>query len=184
MWSSSDCVSAGLTPAIGSSSMTSCGSLMRARAISSSLRWPPERLAAKSSALASSLNLVSRLDRPLLDLVVLLAPEAGDEARPEVLAALALRAELHVLEHREQAERLGQLEGAHLAHAGDLERRDAGERRAVEGPRAGVGLVEAGEQVEQRGLAGAVRADERRDGAARDLEVLDVDGREAAEACG
>ena len=46
MWSSSDCVRAGLTPAIGSSSMTSVGSLMSARAISSSLRWPPERLAA------------------------------------------------------------------------------------------------------------------------------------------
>ena len=94
---------------------------------------------------------------------------------------LALGAELHVLDHGEQAERLGQLEGAHLAHARDLERRDARERRAVEDPGAGVGLVEAGQQVEQRGLAGAVRADQGRDGAARDLEVLDVDGGEAAE---
>ncbi len=46
MWSSSDCLSAGLTPAIGSSSMTSTGSVMSARAISRSLRWPPDMLAA------------------------------------------------------------------------------------------------------------------------------------------
>ena len=45
-----------------------------------------------------------------------------------------------------------------------------------------VGLVEAAQQVEQRRLAGAVRADQRGDRAARDLEVLDVDGGEAAEA--
>ena len=38
----SDWVSAGFTPAIGSSSMIIFGSLIRARAISSSLRWPPE----------------------------------------------------------------------------------------------------------------------------------------------
>src|SRR5262249_40620675 len=37
MWPSKDCTRAGLTPAIGSSSMTSFGSAIRARAISSSL---------------------------------------------------------------------------------------------------------------------------------------------------
>ncbi len=57
---SSDWVSAGFTPAIGSSSMTTLGSLISARAISSSLRWPPERMPAKSSFLASSLNRRSR----------------------------------------------------------------------------------------------------------------------------
>ena len=46
MWPSSDWVSAGFTPAIGSSSMIIFGSLISARAISSSLRWPPERLPA------------------------------------------------------------------------------------------------------------------------------------------
>src|SRR3954469_21736496 len=54
------CVSAGFTPAIGSSSMTTLGSLMSARAISSSLRWPPESVPAKSSFFRSSLNRVSR----------------------------------------------------------------------------------------------------------------------------
>ncbi len=46
---SSDCLRAGFTPAIGSSSITSSGSAIRARAISSSLRWPPESEPAKSS---------------------------------------------------------------------------------------------------------------------------------------
>ena len=45
-----------------------------------------------------------------------------------------------------------------------------------------VGLVEAGEQVEEGRLAGAVRTDERRDGAPLDLEVVDVDRDQAAEA--
>src|SRR4051812_18385581 len=49
-------VSAGFTPAIGSSSMTTFGSLMSARALSRSLRWPPERMPAKASFFASSLN--------------------------------------------------------------------------------------------------------------------------------
>src|ERR687894_409459 len=53
-------VRAGFTPAIGSSSMTTFGSLMSARAISSSLRWPPESVPAKSSFFRSSLNRVSR----------------------------------------------------------------------------------------------------------------------------
>ncbi len=94
---------------------------------------------------------------------------------------LPLGTELHVVEHREQAQGLGQLEGAHLAHAGDSERRDPGQGPALEFPGPGVRLVEAGQKVEQGGLAGAVGADEGRDRAARDLEVVDVDGDEAAE---
>ena len=59
----------------------------------------------------------------------------------------------------------------------------AGERLAVERTTCPCsGLSKPRQQVEQRGLAGAVRADQGGDRAARDLEVLDVDGREAAEA--
>ena len=58
---------------------------------------------------------------------------------------------------------------------------DTVQRLAVERPGARVGLVEAGEQVEEGGLAGAVGADQRGDGAALDLDVVDVDGGEAAE---
>ena len=185
MWSSSDSVSAGLTPAIGSSSITSVGSLMSARAISSSLRWPPESDGGEVVGLGVELEALRAARAPCSSISSsCVAPERRDEARPEPLAALPGRAELHVLEHRQQRQRLGELERAHLAHARDLEGRDAGERLAVERPRAAVGLVEAAQQVEQRRLAGAVGADERGDGAARDLEVLDVDGGEAAEAAG
>ena len=55
-WPSSDCLSAGFTPAIGSSSITSSGSAISARAISSSLRWPPDSEPAKSSRFLISRN--------------------------------------------------------------------------------------------------------------------------------
>ena len=94
----------------------------------------------------------------------------------------SVRAELHVVEHRQAGQRLGELEGAHHARSGDLVGGHAGEVVAVEGPVAAVRLVEPGEQVEERGLAGAVGADEGGDRAALHLEVVDVDGRQAAEA--
>src|SRR5690606_4112519 len=87
----------------------------------------------------------------------------------------------HVLEDGEQPEGLRELEGAHGAELGDPECGDAGERATVEGPLALVRLVEAGEEVEERRLAGAIRADERGDGVAGDLDVVDVDRGEAAE---
>src|SRR5690606_22453088 len=161
---SSDWVRAGLTPAIGSSSITSSGLTMRARAISSSLRWPPESEPAKSSRLASSLNRVSSSsaraviasswqrprkvssDRQALvgaggDLVLLGAPQEGQHGLPEALARLALRPEPHVLQHGEPRQRLGELEGADHAGAGDLVRRHAVHLAPVERPLAGVGGV-------------------------------------------
>src|SRR5918993_1038316 len=56
MCSRSDCRRAGVTPAIGSSSMTITGEAISARAISSSLRCPPESSPAKSSRMWSSLK--------------------------------------------------------------------------------------------------------------------------------
>ncbi len=58
----------------------------------------------------------------------------------------------------------------------------ATDRLALEGPGALVGRVEAGQQVEEGRLAGTVRADERGDDPPLDLEVVDVDGLQAAEA--
>src|SRR5918998_3741620 len=51
---------AGFTPAIGSSSITRSGWTMRARAISSSLRWPPDSDPANSSRMWVRLNRASR----------------------------------------------------------------------------------------------------------------------------
>src|SRR3954454_3598903 len=54
------CFNAGFTPAIGSSSMTSLGSAISARAISSSLRCPPDNEPAKSSRFLISRNRSSK----------------------------------------------------------------------------------------------------------------------------
>ena len=182
MWSSSDWVSAGFTPAIGSSSMTSVGlGHERARHLEQ-LALTAGEAGGEVVGLGVELELREQAHGALLDLVVLLAPDRGDQALPEALAALPRRTELHVVEHGQQAERLGQLEGADQAHARHLV---GGHAATASVPSklhvAAVRLVEAGEQVEQRRLAGTVRADQRGDRAARDLEVLDVDGGEAAE---
>jgi hypothetical protein len=82
------------------------------------------------------------------------------------------------------SECLGELERAHLPHPGHLERRHPRRGTTLEGPRPGVRLVETGEQIEQGRLAGAVGPDQRRDSAAGDLDMLNVDGLEAAEGAG
>ena len=55
-WPSSDWVSAGFTPAIGSSSMIIRGAAIIALAISSSLRCPPDSAPANSSFMCVMLN--------------------------------------------------------------------------------------------------------------------------------
>ena len=115
------------------------------------------------------------------DVVLLAPPAATERALPHALAALAGGAEAHVLDDREAGQALRQLERAHHPAAGDLVRPHPGEVLAVERPAAAVGLVEAGEQVEQRRLAGAVGSDQRRDLAPLDLDVIDVDRHQPAE---
>ena len=58
----------------------------------------------------------------------------------EVLAGLVLRAEQHVLHDGQARQRLGQLEGAHHADAGDLGGADVAHRLAVEDPLGRVAL--------------------------------------------
>ena len=57
----------------------------------------------------------------------------------------------------------------------------AGDVRAGEDDPAGVRRLEAGDQVEQRRLAGAVRADHRGDAAVDDLQIDRIDGDQPAE---
>ena len=57
----------------------------------------------------------------------------------------------------------------------------AGDVGAVEHHAAAARRIEAGEQIEQRGLAGAVRADDGEDLGGLDLERYAVDGFDAAE---
>ena len=119
-WPSSDCLRAGFTPAIGSSSITSSGSTISARAISSSLRWPPDSEPAKSSRFVSSLNRSSRSVGPLGVGLLLAAPQRREHRRPEALAALSGGTEPHVLDHRQPRQHLGELEGADHAQPRDL----------------------------------------------------------------
>ncbi len=121
---------------------------------------------------------------PLLDLALLAPPDAGDKGPEEVLSPLAGCGQLHVLDDRELGQRLGELEGAHHAGFRELVGRRLGQRRALEAPLPLVGVAEAGEAVEERGLARTVGPDEGGDGAALHFEVVDVDGGEATEPAG
>ena len=65
--------------------------------------------------------------------------------------------------------------------AAKLVRGDTVDRRPVQLDVPGVRLVETGEQIEERRLARAVRADQGRDRATLDLELVDVNSNEAPE---
>src|SRR5262249_36760541 len=99
-------------------------------------------------------------------------------------SAATLQRNAHVLQDAQMGEHRGELERAYQSHAGD--RRRAGGcdvAPLVEDPAPGR-HEKPGQQVEARGLAGAVRADEGVDGAAADLQVDIVDGDEALELLG
>ena len=86
---------------------------------------------------------------------------AAEHARAHAHVA----AEHEVVEHGQAAEQRDVLERARHAERGDRARALAGDVAALERDAAGVGLVEAGDHVEQRGLARAVRADDGEDAA-------------------
>ncbi|AEK29578.1 Hypothetical membrane associated protein [Bifidobacterium animalis subsp. lactis CNCM I-2494] len=117
-------------------------------------------------------------------LLLLLLPRPREQRPEHALAGVALRAQHHVVEYGEPAHHLGELEGAHHAAAGHFLRVHMGHVLAVELPGAGVRGVEAGHEVEERRLAGAVRADEGRDAMTFDLEMPHIHGRHATEATG
>src|SRR5262249_35856536 len=82
---------------------------------------------------------------------------------------------------REVGEHAAVLEGAGDAERGEPLRREARHVAAFEAHRAGIGLVEAGDEIEQRRLAGAVRAYDRDELLFGDIETDGIDGSEAAE---
>src|SRR5207244_657882 len=85
----------------------------------------------------------------------------------------------HVLARRERPEEVRLLERAAHAALDELPRRPAGDVLAVEHDLAGVHLVEAGDEVEERRLAGAVRPDDGVDRALADGEARVLHGHEA-----
>ncbi len=128
------------------------------------------------------------------DLPLAAPPQRGDQRDRHVLPGLVAGPQQHVVEHRHPRQRLGQLERAHHALARHLRGGGVAEGAPVERPagrvlgcrapdqplRAG-GLVEPGDDVEEGGLARAVRSDQRGDHAALHLEVLHVHGGHSAE---
>ena len=115
---------------------------------------------------------------------LLLAPRPRRQRLQHVLAALVASTEPHVVEYRQLRQRLGELEGTHHAVAGNPVRHNPSHVLAVERPATCVGLVEPGDQVEERGLARPVGADQSRDASALDLQMLHIDGFEATECPG
>ena len=92
--------------------------------------------------------------------------------------------ELDVVDEGHLVEQAGDLERAGHAQVDDLLRAEPGDVAVAEVDRARRGRQEAGEQVEQGGLAGAVRPDQGVHAALGDVEVDPLDGGEAAELLG
>ena len=100
---------------------------------------------------------------------------------PPAGVAVAVAADEQVLQHGGVLEQLDVLEGAGDAEAGDLVGREMGDLLALEGDEARSRPVQAADEVEDGGLAGAVGADQREHLVRPHLEGDVVDGLEAAE---
>ena len=141
------------TPAVGSSRNSTCGSCDSALAISTRRFMPPD-----SVMILESLR--SHSDRSLQHLV--------DVAGVGRLAEQAA-AEAHVRPHR-----LEGVGGQFLRHEADQRARGAvvaDDVMAVDRDRAGGRIDDAADDADQRGLAGAVRPEQRENLAAADVQV-------------
>src|SRR5207253_3070266 len=93
-------------------------------------------------------------------------------------------ADHHVLEHGHGREQMDRLEGPGDAEPGDVVRLEAEDVMSVERDVSGVGVVEPGDHVEERGLPRSVRTDDADDLALLDVQVQLGQGGQAAEALG
>ena len=172
--------SSGPMPAIGSSSSSMRGRVASAMAISSwrcspwlmletSTSSRPARPTRASTSRAGSRNAASlRASRQKL----------------ERMAGVRLHRERHVVERGEIVEQRGDLERAREPELAAPVDRQRGDVVAGEADAAGVRRDLAGELADQRGLAGAVRADDGVQLARRHRERDAVGGDHAAEALG
>ena len=108
------------------------------------------------------------------------AVEAQDRLRHAGMAP-HMRAERDILDHAHRLDQLHMLEGAGNAAFGDVAQLDMRQRFAPERNRTGIVGQYAGQQVERRALARAVRADQAENAAGGRREADIVDGDEAAE---
>src|SRR5215472_16751504 len=139
---------------------------------------------------AAGRRLADRLDLEEVDdpfdegaVLELLAPGRAPVERLEQKAAAHLQESPghDVVEHAHALEQGDVLERARDAEGGHVGRRQMRAVAALERDRALVGVIEAADGVEQGGLAGAIRADDRHDLAALDAQADPIDGDESAE---
>ncbi len=151
----------GLTPAAGSSSKIACGSAIRMRASSRSLRWPPE------SARAGSLSSRDSMTKSMRALAFSTArfSSRGDAAgpqkvHPQTFPSLILSAGQNVFKDRHFGEGTGNLEGAANAESDAAFRTRRRDIDAGDTDRAGGRPQASGDEIEQRCLSRAVRTDQ------------------------
>ena len=111
-------------------------------------------------------------------------PRQAQRVADEIAAAVRMPADADIVEHRLRREQRQVLKGAADADLGDPVRRAVDDRAPLEQDVAAIGRVETADAVEQRGLAGAVRADQAEDLSRLDREGDAVKGDDAAEAKG
>ena len=155
---------------------------MRVRAISTMRCWPKDSAlpgrsansAKPTKSSASRARAASSASSARMRLVWSAAPK-----RPA--RAAQVQPGHHVLEDRHAGEKLRGLEGARQPHAGDPVGLHAGDHAILETDVAGIGLVHAADDVEQRRLAGAVRPDDADDLAGAERGRYAVERAHAAE---
>ncbi len=113
--------------------------------------------------------------------VALVGPPGRPHRREREPLARVPRREEHVVEHRHHRQRLRQLERAHHPRADEPVRPAPVDRLPREPHVAPVPALEPRDDVEERGLAGAVRPDQRGDRPRRDVERRAVDRADAGE---
>src|SRR5881394_1335260 len=92
-------------------------------------------------------------------------PGELDRVRDDVAGRARVAADADVVEHRQIGKQRDVLEGAADADFSDAVRRPRQDAGAFHQDVAGAWLIESGETIEQRRLAGAVRSDQAEDGA-------------------
>ena len=111
------------------------------------------------AGLAVELEPGEQVPGPSLDGPFLRPPQRRQQRGPEPFADLTGGGQFHIVQDGQPGQGLGELEGPYDAEAGDPVRRQPRQRPArpvrlgVVHPIAALRPVEAGEQVEQRGLA-------------------------------
>ena len=107
---------------------------------------------------------------------------AADQILPQPAVEALLRAERDVVEHRQRKAQPGALKRPRQPVVGQALRAGGGDIDAVEPDAASTGGIDTANDVQERGLAGSVGADQAQHFAVPDVDVECVERQQAAEA--